>query len=34
MILPTMLPREELNLNCRDQNPMSCLLDDAGKLET
>jgi transcriptional regulator with XRE-family HTH domain len=29
-----MLPREDLNLNCRDQNPKSCLLDDAGKFDT
>ena len=29
-----MLPREDLNLDCRDQNPMSCLLDDAGRFGT
>jgi hypothetical protein len=28
--LPDLLPREDLNLNCRDQNPKSCQLDDAG----
>ena len=32
-ITPDMLPREDLNLNCRDQNPKSCRLDDAGRPE-
>lgn len=30
----TLLPREGSNLDCRDQNPMSCRLDDVGRFGT
>ena len=31
-VMSDLLPREDLNLNCPDQNRMSCRLDDAGWL--